>query len=68
MEEICSPKFNSRIFRLLLPYAAVMILSAHVSNFLDASNLDVWKKLAERGYAAALALTVQPANSQSDET
>ena len=68
MEKICLPKFSSRIFRLLLPYASVMILSVHVSNFLDASNLDVKKKLAERGYAAALALAVQPVNAQSDET
>ena len=68
MEKNCFPKFCSRIFRLLLPYASIMILSVLISNFLDASNLDVWKKLAERGYATALALAVQPANAQSDET
>ena len=45
-----------------------MIFSVHVSNFTDASNLEAWKKLAERGVAAALALAVQPANAQSDET
>ena len=68
MEKNCSQKFSSRIFRLLLPYASVMIISVHVSNFMDASNLEAWKMLAERGFAAALALAVQPANAQSDET
>ena len=68
MEKNCSHKFSSRIFRLFLPYAAVVILSIYVSNFLDTSNLDVCKKLAERWYAAALFLAVQPANAQSDET
>ena len=68
MEKNCSHKFSSRIFRLLLPYASVMIISVLVSNFMDASNLEAWKKLAERGFTAALALAVQPANAQSDET
>ena len=52
MEKNYLPKFCSRIFRLFLPYALVLIYSVHVSIFLDASNLDVWKKLSERGYAA----------------
>ena len=68
MEKICSAKFSSRIFRLLLPYASVMIISVYILNFLDVSNLDDLQKLTERGVAAALALAVQPANAQSDET
>ena len=51
-----------------MPHALVLIYSVHVTIFLDASNLDVWKKLSERGYAAVLVLAVQPANAQSDET
>ena len=68
MEKNRSHKFSSRIFILLLPFASVMIISVHVSNFFDTSNQEAWKKLAELGVTAALALTVQPANAQSDET
>ena len=68
MEKICLHKFSSRVFRLILPYTSVIIISVHVSNFLDTSNLEAWKKLTEQGFAVALALAVQPANAQSDET
>ena len=42
MEKNCSHKFSSIIFILLLPCASVMIISVHVSNNLDASNLEAY--------------------------